>query len=286
MHYYKRNLGDYAKKAGRLSMLQHGSYTLLIDACYDREQFPTEQEAIDWTWASSTEEVEAVKFVLSKFFTLENGRYVQARIQEELNDYRTKSETNARIAAERESKRKESSTNRSRNVGEPSPNQEPRTTNQEPQVNQKHLPPASPAAALETPQKKSTKFDPLTAKPLNVSDGAWADWCAHRKKSGMTAKACELIAKKLDGHHDPDSVLYHSIQNGWTGLFPEKITHENGSTNRGTVRLSAVDQVKQAIAEREASANREAVAAADRQALAENDRDVRPPLDGEFRRVG
>ena len=46
MHYYKRNLGDYAKKAGRLSMLQHGSYTLLIDACYDREQFPTLEEAI------------------------------------------------------------------------------------------------------------------------------------------------------------------------------------------------------------------------------------------------
>ena len=41
MHYYKRNLGDYAKKAGRLSMLEHGSYTLLIDACYDRERFPT-----------------------------------------------------------------------------------------------------------------------------------------------------------------------------------------------------------------------------------------------------
>ncbi len=148
---------------------------------------------------------------------------------------------------------------------------------------QKQLPPASPAAALETPPKKSAKFDPLTAKPLNVSDGAWADWCAHRKKSGMTAIACERIAKKLEGHHDPDYVLYHSIENGWTGLFPEKITHENGSTNRGTVRLSAVDQVKQAIAERE---NREALATTDRQALAEDDRDVRAPLDGEFRRVG
>ena len=70
MHYYKRNLGDYAKKAGRLSMLQHGSYTLLIDACYDRETFPTLEEAIEWTWASSTAEIEAVQFVLRKFLSL------------------------------------------------------------------------------------------------------------------------------------------------------------------------------------------------------------------------
>lgn len=40
LHYYKRNIGDYEKKAGRPSMLEHGACTLLIDACYDREQFP------------------------------------------------------------------------------------------------------------------------------------------------------------------------------------------------------------------------------------------------------
>jgi len=51
MHYFKRNIGDYHKKAGRLSMLEHGAYTLLMDACYDRERFPTMDEAIDWCWA-------------------------------------------------------------------------------------------------------------------------------------------------------------------------------------------------------------------------------------------
>lgn len=139
MHYYKRNIGDYAKKAGRLSMLQHGSYTLLLDACYDREEFPTMEQAIEWTWASTTEEVEAVTFVLRKFFTLENGVYVQKRIQEELADYQAKSETNRRIAIEREAIRKEKSTNRARIVNAASksgdgspPNQEPITNNQEP----------------------------------------------------------------------------------------------------------------------------------------------------------
>ena len=106
MHYYKRNIGDYAKKAGRLSMLEHGAYTLLLDACYDRERFPTLDEAIEWTWARTDAEIEAVKFVLSRFFTLEDGRYVQARIAEEVAKYHETSTKNAQIAAEREAKRK------------------------------------------------------------------------------------------------------------------------------------------------------------------------------------
>lgn len=142
MHYYKRNIGDYAKKCGRLTMLQHGSYTLLIDSCYDREQFPTLEEAIEWTWASSKEEIEAVEFVLKRFFTLENGVYVQKRIQEEIAEYQDKATTNKRIAAERETKRKENATNRARTVDEAPPveheappNHKPLTNNQEPLTN-------------------------------------------------------------------------------------------------------------------------------------------------------
>lgn len=132
MHYYKRNIGDYAKKAGRLTMLQHGAYTLLLDACYDREQFPTKEEAIDWTWASTTAEEEAVEFVLRKFFTLDGDRYIQSRIQEDLAAYHATSETNKRIAAEREGKRREASTKRGRSVNEAPPNQEPLTNNHKP----------------------------------------------------------------------------------------------------------------------------------------------------------
>ena len=116
-------------------MLQHGSYTLLIDSCYDREQFPTMEEAVEWTWASTTEEIEAVQFVLRKFFILENGVYVQTRIREELAEYYQKSETNKRIAIERETKRKEKYTNRSQVVNEPPPNHEPITNNHEPITN-------------------------------------------------------------------------------------------------------------------------------------------------------
>lgn len=139
MHYYKRNIGDYYKKAGRLTMLQHGAYTLLKDACYDRETFPTLDEAIDWVWAASKEEIEAVEFVLNKFFCKdESGYFVQDRVQEELDKYHENSAINKRIANERETKRREKRTKREQSVdglpnnsNEAPPNQELGTTNQE-----------------------------------------------------------------------------------------------------------------------------------------------------------
>lgn len=89
MHYYERNIGDYYRKAGRLNILQHGVYNLLMDACYDRESFPTLEEAIEWVWAETEEEIDAVKFVLKKFFKLnEDGVYIQNHIKEELEKYR------------------------------------------------------------------------------------------------------------------------------------------------------------------------------------------------------
>ncbi|MDP7921557.1 YdaU family protein [Acinetobacter baumannii] len=89
MHYYERNIGDYYRKAGRLNILQHGVYNLLMDACYDRESFPTLEEAIEWVWAETEEEIDAVKFVLKKFFKLnDDGVYVQTHIEEELCRYR------------------------------------------------------------------------------------------------------------------------------------------------------------------------------------------------------
>ena len=143
MHYFKRNIGDYHKKAGRLSMLEHGAYTLLLDACYDREEFPTMEEALDWCWARSDDEEAAVRFVLSKFFTLEDGRYVQNRVREEIEAYRAMAAKNKEIAEKREAtkrtKREKESTKRanqdtdgSPDQHEPAPNHKPLTNNQEP----------------------------------------------------------------------------------------------------------------------------------------------------------
>lgn len=202
MHYYKRNLGDYAKKAGRLSMLQHGSYTLLIDACYDREQFPTKAEAIEWTWASSTAEIEAVEFVLRKFFTLEGDLYVQKRIQEEIAEYHAKAETNKRIAMERETKRREKSTNRAPSVNEAPPNHEPITINHKPKVK----------------EYKAPAYGELLS---DVDPQVVEDWVVLRKskKAAITKTAVEqLIAEAQKAGVTTEQALKQCCANGWAGF--------------------------------------------------------------------
>lgn len=221
MHYYKRNLGDYAKKCGRLTMLQHGAYTLLIDSCYDREIFPTLEQAIEWTWASTEQEIEAVKFVLSRFFKLsDDGTYVQDRILFELLEYHAKADINKRIAIERETKRKQKSTNRAPDVNEPPPNHKPITSNQEP---------------ITKKEKKGASAEIVF--PEGLDQAAWTRWVDYRKQSGKALRpvswqsAIDALVK-----HGPSqmAVVEQSIANGWQGLFAlkqgvVKATHADGT---------------------------------------------------------
>lgn len=144
--------------------------------------------------------------------------------------------------------------------------------------------PVSTDGAVAPTASRKQKFDPMTAKPANVSVECWMDWCQHRReiRKPLTAASCRHQAKQLEAHPNPDHVLNLSIANGWTGLFPEKV-NAISQHPRAAGRPSAVDQVRAAI---EARAAAEAAPGAAGQPVAENDRDVRAPLDGEFRRVG
>ncbi len=178
MHYFKRNIGDYHKKAGRLSILEHGAYTLLLDACYDRERFPTLDEAVEWCWARTADEIAAVEFVLKKFFTLVDGIYVQARVQEEIDAYHAKAEKNKEIALAREATRK---ANRERFDNETSPDEHETCTsghltiNQEPRTNNQDIPAANGDGTVrEISEKPKAK---RTAKSEKLSFTSFIEAC-------------------------------------------------------------------------------------------------------------
>lgn len=86
MNYYKRHLGDYARKAGHLTALEHGVYTLMLDAYYEREQPLTLRESLRIARARTDEEQDAVRAVLDEFFAFDSktDRYIQPRVEEEL----------------------------------------------------------------------------------------------------------------------------------------------------------------------------------------------------------
>ncbi|WP_253278599.1 YdaU family protein [Pseudomonas thivervalensis] len=209
MHYFKRNIGDYHKKAGRLTMTEHGAYTLLLDACYDRERFPTMEEAIDWCWARSQEEIAAVTFVLSKFFDLVDGRYVQARIQDEINAYHAMALKNKEIAEAREeakrTKRAQEDTKRAPDVHEPAPNQEPLTTNQEPEDQDQKICAATAAPAqVEDPKASHDPDQPKASKGTRLAKEwmlpeVWRTWALENRPE-LGAAGIDLEADKFRDH--------------------------------------------------------------------------------------
>lgn len=88
-----------------------------------------------------------------------------------------------------------------------------------------------PNVVPKTPEPRSPKPSRTIIEPSviratlcevmseDVADG----FIAHRKarRSKLTEHAASLIAKKLRGHPDADAVVLRSIENGWTGIFPE-----------------------------------------------------------------
>ena len=142
------------------------------------------------TTSSTEAEIEAVKFVLNRFFTLDNdGQYVQDRILAELLNYHKNADINKRIADEREAKRKEKRTNRAQDVDEPPPNQEPRTKNHKP---------------LDT--------------PVGVSVDVWQDFVKLRKtkKAPVTDTVVKLIQKEANlAGWSLEQALAECVVRGW-----------------------------------------------------------------------
>lgn len=162
MYYFKIHIGDYAKKTGHLSPLEHGIYLLILHAYYDRELAPTLLDATRWARARTEEEKQAVTGVLNEFFEVKGDRYIHHRVEEELESYQNKAEANRAIALARESNKRarkehETCTKRAKSVNETctigspqeqesstteQPNHKPLTTNHKPIEKQ-----SAPAAA-------------------------------------------------------------------------------------------------------------------------------------------
>ena len=84
MNYYERHLGDYARDAGHLSMIEHGAYTLLLDRYYTTEQPIPQDQVYRVTRAISKAERGAVDAVLREFFLLQGDAWTNRRAAAEI----------------------------------------------------------------------------------------------------------------------------------------------------------------------------------------------------------
>ena len=81
MNFYKRYMGDYARDTGHLSMLEHGAYTLLLDAYFstDGHLNADKNRLYNMLRASTKRERQAVDFVLAEFWTMQAGNLLNNR---------------------------------------------------------------------------------------------------------------------------------------------------------------------------------------------------------------
>ena len=130
MHYYQFNIGNYRRKTGHLSMLEHGAYKSLIDTYYleERPLCADHANLMRTHSARTDEEKKAIENVLSDFFTLTDAGYVHNDIEDNLGKYHKKSEKARKSAQTRWS----NDANAMRTQCEGNANHKPLTTNQEP----------------------------------------------------------------------------------------------------------------------------------------------------------
>jgi uncharacterized protein YdaU (DUF1376 family) len=90
LNYYERHLGDYAKDTAHLTMIEHGAYGILLDRYYATECGIPAEQVHRLARARTREEKQAVDSVLSDFFELVDGVWMNHRAEEEIAKAQTK----------------------------------------------------------------------------------------------------------------------------------------------------------------------------------------------------
>lgn len=134
MNFFKLYIGDYQRDTAHLSVTEHGAYLLMLQHYYATEKpLPIGKALHRMLRAQDKAERDAIDSVASQFWTVTDAGLVNERADEEITKAGAQADTNARIAREREAKRKaareqhEQSTNRATNG---QPNQTPDTRHQ------------------------------------------------------------------------------------------------------------------------------------------------------------
>lgn len=90
MHYYQKNIGNYARDTGHLTVLEHGVYNLLLDWYYLNERAITMKEAI----RVSRGNPEETQVVLSEFFKETEDGWIHSYADRVIEEYHAKAERN------------------------------------------------------------------------------------------------------------------------------------------------------------------------------------------------
>ena len=89
MNYYQRNIGDYQRDTGDLSLLEHGAYSMLLDSYYANESpLPMDPSRLYRICKATTAtEKRAVESVAKRFFNTNGEVLTNKRADHEISEY-------------------------------------------------------------------------------------------------------------------------------------------------------------------------------------------------------
>lgn len=298
MNFYPFHVGDYMLRTAHLEPLEDLAYRRLIDLYYVNEQpiagTPAEVARII-RLRSAVAEVESV---LREFFTETASGWQHSHCDEVIQQYQAK----AKVAAENGKRggrprknpapsennqaggdsQSEEEPKKTQSVIPANPDETGSKTNQEPITNNQSKEPPIPPEGAAAGFAEFWSAYPLK-KAKATAEKAWAKL---KPSADLQASILSAIAAhKLSADWQRDGGQYIPHPTTWLNQrrWEDEVTHARSQRPDQNRPRSAVDEVREAIWRREAA---EAAAAAAGQAVVEDGGDLRPALDGEFRRVG
>ena len=208
--------GDYLRDTRHLTPLRHGVYLLLLMHCWDsRGPVPLdEQECAGIANCRSADEIDALRYVLSKYFVRMDDGYYNSRMQAEIEKAQSISAARSHAGFKGYQARVKQLPSKSQALVS---NTTTTTT----------IPPPQPLGHSRSKVKNKAQA-PFFELPEWIPKEHWDAWIEARTKARkpITDYAKRLAVRKLENFrergHPPAQVLMRSAMNGWADLFEPK----------------------------------------------------------------
>ncbi len=236
MNYYKRHLGDYAKDTNGLTLPEHGAFTLLLDRYYSTEHAFSIDDAMRLCRPQSEAEGEAVRYVLSKFFAVDDaGLYRNSRADVEIAKAHAKAETNREIGKRGGRPGKSRNPDETQTVSGSNPD--------ETQTVQKNNPSHYSTTPLlqeteracasdDAPDRDQSETEGREPKPIRTAERFDEFWAEYPVKKGRAEAESKWRARSLDAIADQiiaDVRTRKQRDRQWLdGYAPHGSTYVNG----------------------------------------------------------
>jgi uncharacterized protein YdaU (DUF1376 family) len=222
MHYYKFNIGDYARSTRHLTNDEDLAFRRLLDMYYETESpIPLETQ---WVARRIRIDTDVIEVLLNDMFIRTEEGWRHPRCDAEIDEYHRQAERN------RENGKRGGRPKTAVKHGLENP------------VGSDWVSSGEPVVTLTTKHKPITiNHEPVIIEgyPLWLPIDSWKGWVEMRKqrKRPLTDRAKDRAYKKLEAlhlaGHDINELLDRSTINGWLDIYEPK-EQKNGTTNRTT----------------------------------------------------